>query len=275
MGLFDKKYCDICGNEVKLLGNLLGINKLDDGNICKDCAAKLSVWFSGKRHTSVAAIKEQLAYRERNAEDLKKFNPTRIIGKRYKVYIDESQRKFVVSNRNNWRDANPDIIDFKDVKAVNVKIKEDREELRIKNEEGKLISYDPPRYEYEYSFNVDIDVDNRFFDDMNFELTDDRPEEPYGLIYDEYLQMAKDLVRILTGRVFTEDRSAFKFENSAAAAEGEWYCPKCGTKNTGNFCIKDGTPKPSSFTEFYCSKCGEKITDPGTAFCPRCGNKVA
>ena len=23
-----------------------------------------------------------------------------------------------------------------------------------------------------------------------------------------------------------------------------WYCPKCGNKNDGNFCPKDGTPKP-------------------------------
>ena len=43
MGLFDKKYCDICGKEIKLLGN----RKLDDGNMCKDCASKLSPWFQG------------------------------------------------------------------------------------------------------------------------------------------------------------------------------------------------------------------------------------
>ena len=34
MGLFDKKYCDICG--------LLGNRKLEDGNLCKDCAKQLS-----------------------------------------------------------------------------------------------------------------------------------------------------------------------------------------------------------------------------------------
>lgn len=28
MGLFDKKYCDICGEKIGLLGN----RKLDDGN---------------------------------------------------------------------------------------------------------------------------------------------------------------------------------------------------------------------------------------------------
>ena len=41
MGLFDKKNCDICGDKIGLLGN----RKLDDGNLCKNCAAKLSPWF--------------------------------------------------------------------------------------------------------------------------------------------------------------------------------------------------------------------------------------
>ena len=39
MGLFDKKYCDICGEKIGLLGN----RKLDDGNLCKECAKKKSV----------------------------------------------------------------------------------------------------------------------------------------------------------------------------------------------------------------------------------------
>ena len=42
MGLFDKKYCSICDEKIGLLGN----RKLSDGNLCKDCAAKLSPWFS-------------------------------------------------------------------------------------------------------------------------------------------------------------------------------------------------------------------------------------
>ena len=41
MGLFDKKFCDICGDKIGLLGN----RKLEDGNMCKDCAKKLSPFF--------------------------------------------------------------------------------------------------------------------------------------------------------------------------------------------------------------------------------------
>ena len=62
MGLFDKKICDICGEKIGLLGN----RKLDDGNLCKDCAKKLSPWFEDRRHSTVEDIKRQLEYREKN-----------------------------------------------------------------------------------------------------------------------------------------------------------------------------------------------------------------
>ena len=62
MGLFDKKYCDICGEKIGLLGN----RKLENGNLCKTCAKKLSPWFSDRRNSTVEEIKAQLAYREEN-----------------------------------------------------------------------------------------------------------------------------------------------------------------------------------------------------------------
>ena len=54
MGLFDKKYCDICGEKIGLLGN----RKLEDGNMCKDCASLLSPWFSDRKQSTVEEIKE-------------------------------------------------------------------------------------------------------------------------------------------------------------------------------------------------------------------------
>ena len=56
--LFEKKDCEICGGEIGLLGN----RKLVDGDMCKMCAAKLSPWFEDRRESTVAQIKEQLAY---------------------------------------------------------------------------------------------------------------------------------------------------------------------------------------------------------------------
>ena len=64
MGLFDKKYCSVCGEKIGLFGN----RKLEDGNLCKACAAKLSPWFSDRRSSTVEQIKAQLDYREANRE---------------------------------------------------------------------------------------------------------------------------------------------------------------------------------------------------------------
>lgn len=66
MGLFDKKNCDICGEKIGLLGN----RKLDDGNLCKNCASKLSPWFEERRHSTVEDIKRQLEYREKKQKML-------------------------------------------------------------------------------------------------------------------------------------------------------------------------------------------------------------
>ncbi|MBQ1380245.1 MAG: DUF4428 domain-containing protein, partial [Erysipelotrichaceae bacterium] len=97
MGLFDKKYCDICGKEIGLLGN----RKLEDGNMCKNCAAKLSHWFTGRKRTSVEAIKEQLAYREENKRNLSSLMPTVTINGGKNVYIDEAAKKFIVTSSTN------------------------------------------------------------------------------------------------------------------------------------------------------------------------------
>ena len=64
--LFDKKQCSICGGDIGLLGN----RKLEDGNMCKNCAAKLSPWFSDRRESTVDQINAQLEYREQNRQAL-------------------------------------------------------------------------------------------------------------------------------------------------------------------------------------------------------------
>ena len=89
MGLFDAKYCSVCGEKIKFLGN----RKLEDGNLCKDCAEKLSPWFSERRTSTVEEIKEQLRYREENQKEVAKFNPTRVVGKNGKLILDEDQKK--------------------------------------------------------------------------------------------------------------------------------------------------------------------------------------
>ena len=73
--LFEKKQCSICGSDIGLLGN----RKLEDGNCCKACAAKLSPWFSERRQSTVEDIKAQLEYREANQDQVAAFHATRTL----------------------------------------------------------------------------------------------------------------------------------------------------------------------------------------------------
>ena len=165
-GLFEKKNCDVCGNKIGLLGN----RKLEDGNLCKECAAKLSPWFSERRHSTLAEIQQQLQYREANRTKVELFNATRTLGKYYKVCIDDSKRQFMVTNSSRIADANPDVLDFSQITGCDLDVRESRSELKQKDKEGKSVSYNPPRYEYSYNFYCTIHVNTPYFDEMRFPL---------------------------------------------------------------------------------------------------------
>ena len=166
MGLFDKKYCDICGDKIGLLGN----RKLEDGNCCKNCAAKLSPWFSERRSSTVEEIKAQIEYREANKNEVARFTPTRSFGKNYYVFIDDNQKKFLVSRSSNYQNINPDVIDLSDVTGADLDIIESRREEKRKDADGKEVSYNPPRYIYEYDFDMNIRVNHPYINEISFEL---------------------------------------------------------------------------------------------------------
>ena len=166
MGLFDKKYCDICGEKIGLLGN----RKLENGNLCKNCAQKLSPWFADRRRSTVEEIKEQLAYREENKTKVSAFHTTRTLGTNMKVLLDDDAGKFMVTSARDLAEANPDVLDFSDVTGCNLDIDESRSEIKREDKDGKEVSYNPPRYEYSYDFYITIFVNNPYFDEIRFKL---------------------------------------------------------------------------------------------------------
>ena len=181
MGLFDRKYCDICGNKIGLLGN----KKLEDANMCKDCAAKLSPWFSDRRHSSLQEIKAQLAYREENKSAVSEFHTTRSLGRSTKLLLDEDARKFIVTSARDLQNANPDVLDYSQVTGCDLDIDESRRELRQTDKDGKSVSYNPPRYEYSYTFHVTIYVNHPYFDEMRFSVSNgsvNTGETPMGAV---------------------------------------------------------------------------------------------
>ena len=164
--LFDKKECSICGGEIGLLGN----RKLEDGNMCKSCAAKLSPWFSDRRQSTVAEINDQLAYRENNQGKVAAFRITRTLGENMKVLLDEDAGLFMVTAARNLADANPDVLAFSDVTGCKLDIDEDKTEIEYKDAEGKRQSFNPKRYAYSYDFYIVINVNNPYFNEIRFKL---------------------------------------------------------------------------------------------------------
>lgn len=248
--LFEKKECAICGGEIGLLGN----RKLEDGNMCKQCAKKLSPWFSDRRSSTVEEIREQLAYREANKEKVAAFHTTRSLGTGTKVLLDEDACRFMVTSARDIKEANPDVLEFSDVTGCRIDIDESRTELKKEGKDGKQVSYTPPRYEYSYDFYVIIAVNNPYFSEIKFrlnsssiEITSEAPSymsitgvgqvlssnpnsinPEYNVEYRNYKQLGEEIQEALT-----HVRETVR-ENIAAAAAPRAVvtCPYCGATTT-------------------------------------------
>lgn len=276
MGLFDKKYCDICGEKIGLLGN----RKLEDGNLCKNCAQKLSPLFSERRHSTVEEIKAQLKYREENAVLLENFRPDRHYGRSKMIFVDTEAKKFIVTSYRDWKGKNPDLISFDQVKNVQTKIDESRSEIYFKDSEGNEKSYSPPRYEYEYSFIVNIFVNSPWFDEISVDLTGSQcPDSPHSPDYRDLEFQLKEISDLLLNRNVTSTAQPVTQTPAAAPAakadENSWTCGACGTANTSKFCVSCGSPKPEN-GPLFCGNCGWKNPDTANSpkFCPECGSKL-
>lgn len=209
MGLFDKKECSICGAKIGLLGN----KKLSDGNMCKDCEKKLSVWFENRKESTVNDIKIQLGKREANKGELNVFKTTRAYGEFGCILIDENMKKFValpdtsesffgdakiINSIDEIKDKNPDVIEFFQVNSVNIDIKiTSREEKQTVN--GEQISYNPKHYVYMALFYVDIKLQQHpYIKSMRIQLNNGAIQIP--TVGERRVTEYKDSVRaMLTG----------------------------------------------------------------------------
>ena len=282
MGLFDKKYCDVCGAKIGFLGN----RKLEDGNLCKDCAGKLSPFFSDRRNSTVAEIKEQLAYREENERKLADFLPSVTFDGSKKIYIDPISERFIVTGLSNWRSGNPDLIGFSQVTNVETDIRENKEEIFFKDSEGNEKSYDPRRYECDYEFNVIIHVDSPWFDEIELELSDgNRPDSRFTDLYREYEQKTHKLADILMRRderdrvwdgdgTMKEIRAEDEHPDSVPFSQPsgrKWVCPSCGSKSSGaKFCENCGALKPTPVEADSAAAAQTFVGE--TWVCPSCGS---
>lgn len=256
--LFEKKECDICGGEIGLLGN----KKLEDGNMCKTCARKLSPWFEDRKSSTIAQINEQLAYREANKAAVSAFNTSRVLGRYYKVHIDDTAGKFMVVE-DDIQEENPDVIDISAVTGCELDIEERTQEIK-QTVDGKPQSYNPPRYKYFYDFKMIILVKHPYFDDMRFRINECsveiNPHGPMGMFtsrsinpranreYMEYERMGEEIREALLNRRGSAPVVAAVTPIPAqpaapAAPPRPKFCTNCGAPaESGKFCQNCGSP---------------------------------
>ena len=295
--LFDKKICAICGGEIGLLGN----RKLVDGNLCKECARKLSPFLTDRRQSTVAEIARHLQYREQNQRVLLAMNPTRAFGHgSAKVYVDENMGAFFISRDRNYTPNNPDVFSVSQVIGIRPTVHENRTELYHHDREGRRVPYNPRRYQVDYRFDISIDLNTPFCNRIDFELSGDRPDSPRSALYQELEAECADLQNYLNPANYAGFAPTAMVAGSAPAAQpaapeaarvsptrparvapatiavepalepGQWKC-ECGQVNAGKFCTNCGTKKP---VIYRCDKCGWMPADVENLpkFCPNCGD---
>jgi len=240
MGLFDnlfkKKNCDICGGEIGLLGN----RKLEDGNLCKDCAAKLSPWFDDRRHSTVEMIRKQLELREANKNDVQAFQINRIYGENTKIYVDEQKGNFIVTSAQDPKSGNPDVIALDAITNCEIDINEGRTELMREDADGNEVSYSPKRYSYDYDFYIRLYVNHPYIDDIHFKLnSEDITIESRGsninpelnVNYRRYNALAEEIKEAMLNRPVKAQAEAPVASAASAVSEqaaASVTCPYCG-----------------------------------------------
>lgn len=268
MGLFDKKYCDFCGNKIGLLGN----RKFEDGNMCKDCAAKLSPWFDERRHSTKQTLTEQLEAREANKAAVASFHETRRLGKYICLVLDEENCKFMVTASRNWDKDNPDVFDYSQARSCDLTISESRNELRTKNAEGKSVSYNPPRYEYSYNFYATIYVDHPYVDDMKFSISNGYVKTGERRMDGATAGWHMDYRMPASLRIHDYNES-IKLGNEIKQAVEDMRRP-AAAPSVEPAIREEAAPAPSAPVKIVCPYCGAPTIPDANNCCEYCGSKI-
>lgn len=255
MALFEKKYCDFCGNKIGLLSE----KKLKNGSMCKTCSLKLSPLYNYGITTTTEEIQEHLIYREKNKVALANFKPTLEIGMYRYFYLDYKMNAFI-SGIGNWQPSsnprsNPDLVYFTQIKDCCYYTSEEKREIYAKDKEGNNVSFVPPQYEYSYNYIVSLTVNHPYFRKYEKQINNVSVPANNPMEMERYKKCCEHVVK--TFRDIIAQTEAMKNGKSAPVSAPAPSQPSHKTDKPRLFCIE----------------CGEKLPEIGK-FCPFCGTKI-
>lgn len=108
MGLFEKKFCVLCGEKAGLFTRA----KLSDGYLCGKCEGKCSDYLTNYGDMTKEDIEAHLKAREENKALYDQFRETESVGCNDDIRIDGTHGWFVVAHGGNYNNGNPDVFSF-------------------------------------------------------------------------------------------------------------------------------------------------------------------
>ena len=277
--------CGVCGKRV----DATKARPLANGWICPDCIAGLSPYYGDYEQNTIAQVRGHLAYRAQNKAELSHFRPSLTFVGSKNVYVDPYRERFIVTENEDWRGDEPDVLRFSQV-SVYPEIRECRREcLR----DGR------PFTECDYAFLLTLHVDAAWFYVLHTELGDGtRPEDRDSALYRTYERQLETLTTLLRGlddryRLWGGDdggrmrqcggNGEEKPKKAPAVEPGQteaWRCPSCGSRgHSGRFCEECGAIRPAAHTKatvICCPSCGNTMSglERMPKFCSACGNPL-
>lgn len=110
--------CSFCNSKLTRYGNI----KLTDGILCRKCSSLKSQWLTSDDCILMDTnkMKKHLDYRNDNQIKISQFKHTNKVDGKYKLFVDDINKLFVISKKDNYIDDNADLFKAEKVKKISI-----------------------------------------------------------------------------------------------------------------------------------------------------------